>query len=172
MENQEKIIVTDVSQLSAKENFWQTFKFVLFSASAGIIQIVSYTLLNLLWEKIFADSAWLETDFGIFYDWMTSEYGLSYFIALVLSVIWNFTFNRKFTFKSANNVKIAMLKVFGYYLVFTPLSLWWGIKLEQAGWNEYLILLPTMVINMVTELLFCRYFVYRHSVNTALIDKN
>lgn len=171
MDNQEKTIVTDVSQLSKEENFWQAFKFVLFSISAGAIQIVSFTLLNLLWKKIFADSAWLETDFGIFYAWMTSKYGLSYFIALVLSVIWNFTINRKFTFKSANNVKIAMLKIFGYYCVFTPLSLWWGIALERAGWNEYLILLPTMVINMVTELLFSRYFIYRHSVNTALIGK-
>lgn len=160
MENQEKTIVTDVSQLSARENFWQTFKFVLFSASAGLIQIVSFTLLNLLWEKSFADATWL-----------TSEYGLSYFIALVLSVLWNFTINRKFTFKSANNVKIAMLKIFGYYCVFTPLSLWWGIALERAGWNEFLILIPTMIINMVTELLFSRYFIYRHSVNTALIGK-
>lgn len=160
MENQEKNIVTDVSQLSPKENFGQALKFVLFSISAGVIQIVSFTLLNLLWEKAFAGAGWL-----------TSEYGLSYFIALVLSVLWNFTINRKFTFKSANNVKIAMLKIFGYYCVFTPLSVWWGIALERAGWNEYLILLPTMVINMVTELLFSRYFIYRHSVNTALIDK-
>lgn len=137
------------NKLTKKENFWQAAKFVLFSISAGVIQLVSFTLLNELIIK----------DIG-------NKYGWSYFIALTLSVIWNFTLNREFTFKSANNVPIAMLKVLGFYLVFTPLSIWWGIALEKCGWNEYLILLPTMVINMVLEFLFCRFFVYGKSINT------
>lgn len=60
-----------------------------------------------------------------------------------------------------------MLKVFGYYLIFTPLSTWWGDALtKNAGWNEYLVLAGTMVINFVTEYLFCRFVVYRNSINS------
>lgn len=79
---------------------------------------------------------------------------LAYLVALVASVVWNFTFNRKFTFKSANNVPVAMLKVAGYYLVFTPLSTWWtDYFVETLYVNEYIVLAVTMVINFVTE--FC-----------------
>lgn len=143
-----------------KELIIQMVKFVLFSASAGIIQILSFTLLNELvnWGPAFEDT----------------EYGPNYFIALVLSVLWNFTFNRKFTFKSANNVPIAMLKVFAYYCVFTPLSIWWGIALTQAvAWEgfEYIVLIGTMLINMATEYLVCKFWVYRNSENTNDIAK-
>ena len=90
-----------------------------------------------------------------------------YLIGLVLSVIWNFTLNREFTFKSANNVPVAMAKVFGFYCVFTPLSTWWGDYLtETAGWPDYLVLAGTMIINFITEFLFCRFVVYRNTINT------
>ena len=137
-----------------KETAWQSVKFTLFSISAGAIQVASFTMLN----------EWIIRDVG-------SKYGWSYFIALVLSVVWNFTFNRKFTFKSANNVPIAMLKVFGYYAVFTPLSIWWGVALENIGWNEYLILGMTMAINFVTEFLFTKFVVFRGSENTNELAK-
>ena len=87
---------------------------------------------------------------------------------LFLSVLFNFTVNRKFTFKSAANVPVAMLKVFGFYCVFTPLSIWWGNALTSAGWNEYLVLAFTMIVNMVTEFLFTRFVVYGNSINTAV----
>ena len=95
-----------------------------------------------------------------------NEYGLTYFIALVLSVLWNFTLNRKFTFKSAANVPVAMLKVFGYYCVFAPLSIWWTVTLTDGGWNKYIVLLLTMLVNLCTEYLFTRYVVYRHQIYT------
>ena len=139
------------SKLTKKQEFINLLKFIGFSISAGVIQIASFTILNefvLTFEK------------GV-------EYGWSYFISLALSVIWNFTFNRKFTFKSAKNVPIAMLLVFAFYCVFTPLSIWWGIALANVGWNEYLILALTMVINFVTEFLWTRYVVYRNDINTA-----
>ncbi|MEG1528616.1 MAG: GtrA family protein [Clostridia bacterium] len=140
-----------------KEDFLQVLKFVLFSASAGVIQMVSFTLLNelVVWPSFALDA----------------KYGPNYFIALVLSVIWNFTFNRKFTFKSANNIPIAMLKVFAYYCVFTPLSIWWGIALTRIGWNEYLVLILTMIVNMATEYLVCRFFVFGKSINTNDLAK-
>ena len=79
----------------------------------------------------------------------------------------NFTFNRKFTFKSAANVPIAMMKVFGYYLVFTPLStLLEKYLTETCGWNEYLVTVINMVINFVTEFLFDRFVVFRDSIDT------
>ncbi len=118
----------------------QAVKFLLFSISAGVIQLLVFTLLNEL-AKL--------------------PYWPAYLIALLCSVLWNFTLNRKFTFKSANNIPIAMLKVLAYYLVFTPLSTWWGDALENVGWNEYLILALTMIINFVTEFLYSKFFVFR-----------
>ena len=127
-------------QKEGKKTLFQALKFLLFSISAGVIQFGLFTLLN--------EVAHL-------------SYWPAYLIALVASVLWNFTFNRKFTFKSANNIPIAMLEVALYYLVFTPLSTWWGDALEKVGWNEYLILIPTMIINFVTEFLYCKFFVFR-----------
>ncbi len=133
------------TKLTARQNLGQMLKFLLFSISAGAIQFGASTLL-------------LE-----FSGW---SYWPCYLIGLVLSVLYNFTINRKFTFQSANNVPLAMLKVFGYYAVFTPLSTWWGDALTGIGWNEYLVLFLTMVVNFVTEFLFCRFVVYRNSINT------
>lgn len=132
---------------TAKKNeLMRTVKFTLFSISAGIIQIGTFTLMNELLH------------------W---DYWVSYLISLVLSVVWNFTFNRKFTFKSAANVPIAMIKVFGYYLVFTPLStLLEKYLTETCGWNEYLVTVINMVINFVTEFLFDRFVVFRDSIDT------
>jgi GtrA-like protein. len=144
-------------RLDTKQNTWMAIKFVLFSISAGIIQFGSFTLLH---EFTSLDKLTnLDKIFG-------NDYGLTYFIALVLSVVWNFTLNREYTFKSAANVPIAMLKVFGYYLVFTPLSIWWGVKLTELGWNYYIVLFCTMVINLLTEFVFDLFVVYRKSLYT------
>jgi len=136
--------------LSKKENTVQFIKFVLFSISAGVIQIISFTVMNEL-------GRW--------------SYWPSYLIALILSIVYNFTLNRRFTFKSANNIPVAMMKVFGYYLIFTPLSTWWGEALTRLGWNEYLVLLGTMATNLITEFLFARFVVYRNSINTNDLAK-
>ncbi len=130
-----------------KKEFWRAVKFTLFSISAGLIEIVSFTLL---------------TEFS---GW---SYWPCYLIALVLSVLWNFTLNRKYTFKSAANVPVAMLKVAAYYAVFTPLSTVGGNYLaENLGWNDYLVTGINMVLNFVTEFLFQRFVVYGKSVDTA-----
>lgn len=131
-----------------KKEIIRTIKFTLFSISAGLIQTVSFTLLNEL---------------------LHLEYWISYLIALILSVVWNFTLNRKFTFCSANNVPVAMLKVACYYAVFTLLSTWWTAVLTGVGfgWNEYLVLAITMLSNFVTEYLFDRFVVFGKSIDTA-----
>jgi len=134
------------------KEFWRAVKFGLFSISAGLIEIVSFTLLTELTPL---------------------PYAPRYIIALVLSVLWNFTLNRQFTFKSANNVPIAMLKVALYYLVFTPLSTWLGDYLSGTlGWNEYLVTALNMILNFVTEFLYQRFFVFGKSLDTnALAQK-
>lgn len=152
MENQRE------AKLTKHQNRWMAVKFVLFSISAGVIEAGTYFLLN---EFTNIDRfTTLEKTFG-------NEYGLTYFIALVLSVLWNFTLNRKFTFKSAANVPVAMLKVFGYYCVFAPLSIWWTVTLTDDGWNRYIVLLGTMLLNLCTEYLFTRHVVYRHQIFTS-----
>ena len=59
-----------------------------------------------------------------------------------------------------------MTQIFLYYLVFTPLSTWWGEALTEFGWNDYIVLGGTMLINFITEFLFTRFVVYRHTINT------
>lgn len=136
--------------MKKKETAWQAVKFTLFSASAGIIQVASFTLLNEL------------------VNW---PYWPAYLISLVLSVLWNFTLNRRYTFKSAANVPVAMAKVFGFYLVFTPLSTWLGQLAENAGVNEYIILAVTMISNFVLEFVFTKFVVYRGQENTRQTQK-
>ena len=142
-----------------KAGVMQAVKFALFSASAGIIQVVSFTLLNEFFPDMEGNNAitnWL----------FNSEYGAKYLVALILSVLWNFTFNRRYTFKSAANVPIAMTKLFGFYVVFTPLSTWLGHLADTAGVNEYLVLIVTMLSNFVLEFLFSKFFIYRNQENT------
>lgn len=128
-----------------KKELIRTIKFVLFSISAGVIQIVSFTLLT---------------------EFTGLSYWPCYLISLVLSVLYNFTINRKFTFHSAANVPIAMLKVFLYYLVFTPLSTIGGnFLVESLGWNEYLVELLSMLLNFITEFLFTRFVVYGKQID-------
>ncbi len=128
------------------KEFWRVVKFTLFSISAGLIEIGTFTLLN--------EIAHL-------------PYWVSYLIALVLSVLWNFTLNRKYTFKSAANVPVAMMKVAAFYLVFTPLST--GLEhilTMRFGWNEYLVTAINMLLNFVTEFLYQRFFVFGSSIDT------
>ena len=128
-----------------KHIMWQMVKFTLFSISAGVVQVVSFALFNELC------------------DW---RYWPAYLTSLILSIIWNFTFNRKFTFKSAANVPLAMAKLFGFYAVFTPLSTWLGHLAETAGINDYIILIVTMLLNFVLEFLFCKFVIYRNQEDT------
>ncbi len=129
-----------------KKELWRSVKFLLFSISAGVIQIGSFTLLN----ELTALPEWT-----------------SYLISLVLSVVWNFTFNRKFTFQATGNITRAMLLVAAYYCVFTPLSTYLEHLLAgNLEWNEYLVTAINMVLNFVTEFLYQRFVVYRNSVDT------
>ncbi|HML46937.1 MAG TPA: GtrA family protein [Clostridia bacterium] len=122
-------------------------KFTVFSISAGLVEMGSFALFNEL-------TPW--------------SYWPCYLIALLLSVLWNFTLNRKFTFRSAGNVPVAMLKVLLYYAAFTPLSTLGGNYLtETLLWNGYLVTAINMVLNFVTEFLYQRFLVFGKSIDTA-----
>lgn len=156
---------------SKKKNILQFIKFALFSASAGLIQLGSFTLMNEVLIKLpFIQNAMQNSE--IFARIMKNEYGPIYLIALILSVIWNFTFNRKFTFKSAANIPVAMMKVLGYYAVFTPISTILGnyftSKFADVTAIYYIVLGIAMVTNMVTEFLFQKFVVFRGQEGTAV----
>ena len=132
-----------------KKELLRTIKFTIFSISAGVIQTITFELL----DKV-----------------VKLDYWISYLAALILSVIWNFTLNRKFTFHSAGNVPLAMLKVAVFYAIFTPLSTWWGHALTEVGWNNDLVFIGTMLINFVTEYLYDRFVVFGKTIDTAKKD--
>jgi len=137
--------------MDKKAELTRSVKFFFFSVSAGLIEIVSFALLN---ETL----GW--------------PYWPCYLIALILSVLWNFTLNRRYTFRSANNVPIAMAKVFLFYLVFTPTSTILGNWLaETKCWNEYLVTGLNMALNFVLEFLYDRFFVFRNSIDTNELAK-
>ena len=136
----------ETGKLTRQENLAQVIKFALFSVSAGIIETVAFTVLDLA-------TGW--------------SYWPCYLIALILSVVWNFTLNREFTFKSANNVPVAMMKVAAFYCVFTPLSTLLGSYLaDTLLWNEYLVTALNMIANFVLEFLYDRFYVFRDSIDT------
>lgn len=135
----------------SRKELIRSLKFLLFSISAGIIEMAVFSLLNEL-------TPW--------------SYWPCYLIALVLSVLWNFTLNRRYTFQSATNVPAAMAKVFGFYCVFTPLSTLLGSYLaDTLLWNEYLVTVINMVSNFVLEYLFDRLVVFRGSIDTNTLAK-
>lgn len=133
------------------KEFWRFVKFALFSASAGIIEMGAFALLTELT------------------DW---SYWPCYLTALLLSILWNFTLNRKFTFRSVANVPIAMLKVLGFYAVFVPTTTILGDYLaDTLHWNGYLVTGINMGLNFVTEYLFQRFVVYGDSLDSSLVRK-
>lgn len=132
--------ISVVKKEEKKESIIQFIKFLLFSISAGVIQIASFSILFSL---------------------IHLEEWIAHLISLVLSVLWNFTFNRKFTFKATNNVEIAMLLVALFYVVFTPLSTLLVDYLTEINWNGYVVEIGSMILNFVLEFLYCKFIVYR-----------
>lgn len=143
---------TERHQLTRSQEVIKAVRFLCFEISAGVVQVIVFTLLN---------------------EGFRLRYWMSYLPALIASVLWSFTANRKFTFKSVSNVPVAMMKVTIYYLIFTPASTWWGGWLESMDFGvprslqSYAILIGTMIVNFITEFLVYRLWVYRNSINTS-----
>ncbi|MBP3692215.1 MAG: GtrA family protein [Clostridia bacterium] len=135
------------------KEFWRVVKFVLFSISAGLIQLGSFTIFT-----------------NVFKGW---SYWPCYLSSLLLSIVWNFTLNRKFTFKSAANVPVAMLKTLLFYAIFTPVTTILGEHLvKTVGWNEYIVTILNMLANFVLEFLYQRFFVFGKTIDTNVKEKN
>ena len=140
----------------------RAIKFALISASAGIIEIGLFTALNELT--------------GL-------RYWPCYLTALIASVLWNFTINRRYTFHSSDNLKRPMLLVALYYVVFTPLSTWWTAALTGENpftgaaasaeplVNNYVVQIGTMLINFITEFLYQKFVVYRGTIDSNMKDR-
>ncbi len=145
-----------------KKELLRTIKYALVAASAGLIQIGSYTL----FYELFHWAPWL-----------------AYLVSLILSVLWNFTINRRYTFHSADDLRRPMLLVLLYYVVFTPLSTWWTAALtgenpftgaaasSEPLVNNYVVQIGTMLINFVTEFLYQRFVVFKDTLDTNKLAK-
>jgi putative flippase GtrA len=134
-----------------KKEMIRGLKFALFSVSAGIIEIVTFSLLNELTNL---------------------PYWPCYLVALILSVLWNFTLNRRYTFRSSDNVSAAMLKTLGFYCVFTPLStILGGYLADTLLWNEYIVTLLIMLSNFTLEFIYDRFYVFRKTIDTNELAK-
>ena len=140
----------ETAEAQRRKEKLRAIKFLLFSVSAGLIQIGSFTLFKEV--------------FGLVY-WQ------SYLFSLILSVLWNFTLNRRYTFQSAANIPKAMALVALFYCVFTPLSTWVGDALARRNVNEYLIEGCTMLVNFVLEFLYQRFIVFRTTIDTSDLAK-
>ena len=152
MENEKKQLTKE----EKRREIFRAVKYTLFAASAGIIEFGSFTLLTLIPD--------LNPELN------HSIYWIPALISLVFSVIWNFTFNRRYTFQSANNIPVAMLKVLAYYVVFAPLSIWLAqmYLIDTLEWNEFLVKAIVMLVNFITEFLYQRFFVFRDSLDTRV----
>lgn len=131
-----------------------------------LVRIVMFTVVSISAAIVQAGT------FAIMNELCNWNYWVSYLISLLLSVLWNFTINRKVTFKSDNNYKLAMLLVLLFYAVFTPVSTIVGQIAENHDINEYVILIVTMLSNFVLEFLYTRYVVYKNSCDTAIKKNN
>lgn len=119
----------------------RAIKFAIVSASAGLVEIGVFTIMN---------------------EFTGLKYWPCYLTALIASVVWCFTINRRYTFKSTKNVPRAMAMVFAFYLVFTPATTILGNYLaETLHWNEYLVTGINMALNLSLEYLYDTFIVYR-----------
>lgn len=132
----------------------QAIKFTLLSITAAGVEVASFALLE-----------WLRLSTDWYPIWVSQS------VSLALSVIYNFTVNRQFTFKSSNNIPIAMLKVALFYAFFIPLSSWAVQVLSDLGWANWLLKGLSLIVNFIGEFLWWKFFVFRGSENTNNLAK-
>ena len=149
-ENKSEFNQIDKKKLNInKAEILQFLKFLAFSLSAGVIQLISFELL---------------------YNWTSAlPWWPSYLISIILSVLWNFTFNRKFTFKSASNVPISMTLALCFYVIFIPVSVFGGDALETSGWNGTLVTILMMVINFILEFFWDKFIVFNDKIVASIL---
>lgn len=142
-----------------KATLFQAIKYFCCAASAGAIQLISFTILQLVIKDPTKMWFMTETDVGTF---------VPTTIALALSIIWNFTLNRKFTFKDAGNVPKAMALAFLFYVPFYPFQTWYVATVKPALGAYMNIDLAgviaegtVMLINGILEFCWQKFVVFR-----------
>lgn len=139
----------------------QFVKYALCAASAGIIQFLTFTIL----QAVIPDNG--QTMHFIVENMSVVTFSATT-VALCLSILWNFTLNRKFTFKDAGNVPKAMVLAFIFYIPFYPFQTWYvhtikellgaSINIDAAG----IIAEGTvMIMNFILEFLWQKFVVFR-----------
>lgn len=150
-----------------KENFIQVLKYTLCAGSAGVIEAASFALLIWLLGLTVKDSqSFTNINFlGSEMNWIQI---VAQMVSLALSVVWNFTLNRKFTFQSNANVPKVLALAFAFYIPFYPASTlfvgWFAAYLTGAGAIVVAGYLPkalAMIANFVLEFVWQKFFVFR-----------
>lgn len=139
----------------------QFIKYALCAASAGIIQLALFSILQAVIPQSGKTIRFIVEDM----DLVTF---ISTTVALCASILWNFTFNRKFTFKDAGNVPKAMLLAFLFYVPFYPFQTWYvhtikSLLLGPLSTQASGIIAEgsVMVINFVLEFMWQKFVVFR-----------
>lgn len=148
------------------KEFLRTLKYALIAVSAGVIQFVSSTVL-----KLILDATGLAGQRMHFITDTETTAFISETVGLVLSVLWNCTFNRKYTFKAANNIPVAMCLALVFYVPFYPFQIWYMATVQNGLanigiWGFIISLITCMIINGVLEFLWQRFVVFRKSLDT------
>ena len=146
-----------------RKTLFQIIKYAICTASAGLIEFITFTILTKtpILSSMANEKVWFFTENNLAWFVATA-------IALFLSIVWNFTINRKFTFKSAGNVPRAMSLAFLFYVPFFPFKLWFNSYMpEHLGVDSLLIEVITMLINGVLEFCWQKFVIYRKEQDTA-----
>ncbi|MDO5025763.1 MAG: GtrA family protein [Trueperella sp.] len=128
-----------MAKIKLTETQLQAVKFTLLSGTAAVVEAGSYALFLAL-------------------DLMPVSWAQA--ISVALSVLWNFTLNRKFTFKSTGNVPFAMLLVSLFYVAYIPISSVLAGLMDDAGMHPAVIKIIWLLINFVGEFIWWKYVVF------------
>lgn len=144
-----------------RKGVMQFVKYALCAASAGIIQLALFSILQAAIPATDKTIRFIVEDIELVAFIATT-------VALCASIIWNFTFNRKFTFKDAGNVPKAMVLAFLFYVPFYPFQTWYVCtikKLLLEHMNEDLAGIiaegTVMIINFALEFMWQKFVVFR-----------
>lgn len=144
-----------------RKGVMQFIKYALCAASAGIIQIVLFSILQAVIPSNGKTIHFIVEDMDLVTFIATT-------VALCASILWNFTFNRKFTFKDAGNVPRAMILAFLFYVPFYPFQTWYvhtikSLLVEAIGTDGAGIIAEgsVMIINFALEFMWQKFVVFR-----------
>ena len=127
-----------------KNGWLQFLQFVVVSLGAGVIEYATFALMT-----------WIVPD-------NKTMLVAAEVTSVVLSCLFNFTVNRKYTFHSSSNIPLGML-LYGVYYAFlaTPAGVWFLLFLTQGGMHELLAKAVKMLVNFIFDYLFCKFILFQ-----------